>query len=90
MAELIKIVRVTSDFTKSFKKLPRNIQKRAENKDKKFRENPFTPSLKTHHLKGELQGLYSYSVNYHHRVLFKFLDPTTVVYYDIGTHEIYK
>lgn len=90
MTDLIKTVRVTSDFTKSFRKLPRNIQDQAENKDKKFRENPFTTSLKTHRLKGELEGFYSYSVSYHHRVLFKLLNRSTAVYYDIGTHEIYR
>lgn len=86
----ITTVHITSDFTKSFKKLPRNIQERAENKDRLFREEPFQPSLKTHALRGALEGYLSYSINFHYRVLFKFLGQQTVIYYDIGTHEIYK
>jgi mRNA-degrading endonuclease YafQ of YafQ-DinJ toxin-antitoxin module len=44
-------------FFKSFEKLPASIQKKAERKDKIFRQDPFSPSLKTHKLKGELKKL---------------------------------
>ncbi len=51
---MAKILRVhyASDFRKSYKKLPRNIQNLVDRKDKIFRENPFHPSLQTHKLHG--------------------------------------
>ena len=83
-------VHITSDFTKAFNNLPKNIQKLAERKDISFRNNSYQTSLRTHALRGDLSGYYSYSVNFHYRVLFKFLDHHTAIYYDIGTHEIYR
>ena len=79
-----------SQFKKSFKKLPHDIQQSAIAKDKIFRENPHAPSLKTHKLKGKLSSFWSYSVKYSYRVVFEFVDSQTVIYHDIGTHEIYR
>ena len=83
-------IHITSDFEKSFKKLPKPIKKITEEKDKKFRINAFAPNLKTHKLKGELNGFYSYSINHQYRILFRFLENSEVIYYDVGTHDIYK
>jgi len=104
MERAVLIVRSTSVFEKSFRRLPSNIQalagqqavvglpiaQAAEQKDKIFRRNAFDPRLHTHKLKGELEGYRAYSVNYQYRVLFSFLNHNEVVYYDIGTHEIYR
>ena len=86
----IKTIKATSHFVKSLKKLPRNIQEQFQKKDQNFRENPFVPSLKTHALKGKLKGLYSYSISHSYRVLFEFVNDIEVIYFDVGTHEIYR
>ena len=83
-------VNITSEFTKSFRKLPKPVQVAATKKDLLFRVNPFYPSLRTHKLKGELNGFWSYSVNYSYRVLFRFINDNEVLYYDVGTHNIYR
>ncbi|GAP98357.1 type II toxin-antitoxin system RelE/ParE family toxin [Leptolyngbya sp. NIES-2104] len=54
--------------------------------------DPFTPSLKTHKLQGELKGLWACSVEYDCRIVFKFeqLDEETeeaIVLIDIGSHD---
>lgn len=90
MERAVLIVRSTSVFEKSFLRLPSNIQTLAEEKDKIFRRSAFDPRLRTHKLRGELKGYWSYSVNYQYRVLFSFLNQNEAVYYDIGTHEIYR
>lgn len=90
MIRPIRIVHVTSEFKKAFQKLPRNIQDLAIKKDLSFRENCFAPALRTHKLKGTLDGYWSYSVNYDYRVLFRFINVHEVLYYDIGTHSIYR
>ncbi len=86
----IKHVHVAPRFFKSFAKLPTSVQQLAKEKDAIFRANPFDPRLRTHKLKGELTGAWSYSVNYQYRVLFRFLTGDEVLYYDIGTHEVYR
>lgn len=80
----------SKQFQKSFKKLPKDIQRIAIMRDKIFRSNPHSPQLKTHRLKGKLSKFWSYSVKYSYRTVFEFIDDVTVVYHDIGTHEIYK
>ncbi|PKN00750.1 MAG: type II toxin-antitoxin system mRNA interferase toxin, RelE/StbE family [Elusimicrobia bacterium HGW-Elusimicrobia-1] len=80
----------TSHFTRAYRKLPENIKKLAQRQEKIFLSNPFERKLNTHKLKGELSGYWSYRVNYEYRLLFRFCDPGEVLYYDIGTHEIYR
>lgn len=90
MPRSILKVHSTSAFEKSFQKLPLNIQIVAERNDVWFRNNAFDPRLHTHKLKGELEGYWSYSIDYKRRVLFRFIKSDEVVYYDIGTHDVYK
>ena len=68
----------------------KNIQETFHHKDRLFRQNPFAPSLNTHRLKGGLKDLRAYSINRSYRVLFEFVDSQTVIYFDVGTHEIYR
>ena len=39
----------------------------------RFSQNPFDPRLRTHKLTGKLKGLWSFSVAYDCRVIFKFI-----------------
>jgi addiction module RelE/StbE family toxin len=55
-----------------------------------FVEDPFHPKLKTHKLKGKWEGLWSFSINYSDRVLFKFSGKETVDLINIGDHSIYR
>lgn len=77
-------------FEKQFEKLPQNIQKIAAKKILLFEENPFHPGLETHKLKGPLSDFWAFSINDNFRVMFRFLKNNEVIYYDIGTHDIYK
>jgi plasmid maintenance system killer protein len=90
MAHTILKVHSTSEFEKSFRKLPVHIQDLATKKDKWFRQDAFDRRLHTHKLKGELSGYWSYYINRQYRILFRFLNGGEVIYYDIGTHDIYK
>ena len=90
MARPISTVQTTSDFEKSFRKLPPHVQDLAEKKDQWFRADACAARLRTHKLKGTLEGYWSYSVNYQYRVLFRFLASDAALYYDIGTHAIYR
>lgn len=80
-------------FGNNFKKL---IKKFPSKKEKinicinKFITNPFEPSLKTHKLSGKLEGIWSFSIDTHLRITFKFQSTKEILLLDIGTHEIYK
>lgn len=84
------VVHVALNFTRAFRRLPSQLQNLASKKDQRFRSSPFHPGLRTHKLKGELEGFWSYSINNSYRVLFRFISDQEVLYYDIGTHDIYR
>ena len=85
----IKTVQYHRKFLSRFQDLPLNIQSLAKKKEQWFLAKPFDARLKTHKLKGELDGYWSYSVNFQYRILFRFIENDEVIYYDIGTHAIY-
>lgn len=74
----------------TFKKLPKEIRERAIKSDSVFQKDPYSRPLKTHKLKGKLSKFWSHSIHYEYRIVFEFVDQNTVVYHDIGTHEIYR
>ncbi len=86
----INKIHYASAYLKSYEKLPKYIYEIQDKREKLFREDPFNPALKTHKLKGKYESFYSYSVTHSYRVLFRFLSENEVIFYDIGTHEIYK
>ncbi|MEA5535586.1 type II toxin-antitoxin system mRNA interferase toxin, RelE/StbE family [Crocosphaera sp. XPORK-15E] len=82
-------------FKRSFKKL---IKKNPQLKTKifdvlrKLAEDPFTPSLKTHKLSGNLEALWSCSVTYDCRIIFNFSEDgecleIIILLIDIGSHD---
>ncbi len=86
---MIEIV-PTSAFQKAFKRKVRgnkNLEMRFRQRVSIFQGDPFDPSLRTHRLGGELQGLWSFSLDYDVRVVFSFVEPNLVLFVDIGTHE---
>lgn len=86
----IKKIRYSVHFLRVAKKI------KGLNKDKilklelDFRKNPFNPKLKTHKLSGKLEGYWSFSINYQIRIMFKFDSEVSVIFLDIGSHDIYK
>lgn len=83
-------INYSSRFEKDFRKLPSDIQKRALERESWFQENPFDTRLKTHPLKGPLDGLHSFSINGSYRIIFKFNDGKSSVWFlRVGTHDIY-
>jgi len=81
------IIYYSSQFLKSFKKLPKDIQKIYRTKEKIFRENPFDPRLKTHKLKGK--EVWSFVITYKIRVIF-ILRKKFILLVNIGDHSIYR
>jgi mRNA-degrading endonuclease YafQ of YafQ-DinJ toxin-antitoxin module len=86
---MIEIV-PTSAFRKAFKRKVRGnetLEMRFQERVAVFQKDPFDPRLRTHRLSGQLQGLWSFSIDYDARVVFSFTEPSRVLFVDIGTHE---
>ena len=83
-------IHVSSEFARAYRKLPRNLKELAVKKEKMFRQNAFDHRLHTHKLKGALKDYWAYSITDSHRVLFRFIGSDEVIYFDIGTHDIYR
>jgi len=80
----------TPKFIRLYKKLSNEIKRITERKEIVFRKDPFAASLKTHKLNGVFEGLYSFSIDYSHRIIFEFGEEGTVYFHTIGDHDIYK
>ena len=77
-------------FDRHYRKLPKRLKESAKEKEKIFRENPYHPNLHTHRLHGKDKGLWAFWVNQKYRIKFDFVGEHTVLFLDIGTHDIYE
>jgi len=80
----------SSKFAREYKKLPLKVKLSAEKREKVFRKDPFAAQLKTHKLTGKLKSYYSFSLDFHYRIIFEFVEKEEVWFHSVGTHEIYK
>jgi len=80
----------SSRFARSYKKLPSKVKEIAAKKEKIFRKNPFDVRLKAHKLRGGLKKFWSFSIDDKYRIIFRFQDRETVLFYSVGDHSIYK
>lgn len=65
----------TSAFSRAFKRLVRQnpqLRPQIEQTLEKLLADPFHPSLKTHKLKGDLEGRWSCSIDHSNRIIFRF------------------
>jgi mRNA-degrading endonuclease YafQ of YafQ-DinJ toxin-antitoxin module len=87
---IIRKIYYTPRFQKSWRKLPATLTKKAQGKENLFRRDAFQPSLLTHKLAAKLKYYWSFSIDYHTRIVFRFLKEGEVLFVDVGTHDIYK
>lgn len=84
-----------SSFRRAFKRRTRRdsiLQERIFDVLDQLARDPFLPTLKTHKLSGQLQGLWACWVEYDCRIIFAFeTKPQTgeelIVLIDLGTHD---
>ncbi len=79
-----------SKFANKYKKLPDKIKLQAKEAEKLFRASPFARQLRTHKLSGELRDYWAFSIDAKYRIVFEFCKKDTVLFHDIGGHEVYK
>ena len=80
----------TQTFDLLFEKLTTSTQRKAIKKTDLFKANPFHPSLHIEKLHPKKFKVWSFRVDIHYRVIFKFLGKNKAVFLFIGHHnEIY-
>jgi len=84
------VIYYSSKFEREYKHLPLSIKKLAEQKELLFRKNPHNPVLKSHQLTGRLKLYWSFSINYHYRIIFEFKNKKEIWFHSVGTHRIYR
>jgi len=83
-------VNLSPRFKRAYKKLPGNVKDDFDLKISLFMENPNNPSLKTHKLKGKIQGCLSFYLINGYRVLFETISSHEVNLLDAGPHDKYR
>lgn len=76
----------TATFDQLFQSLPTKIQLKAATKTELFRENPFNPILRTEKLHPPKHDVWSFRVNIHYRIVFKFIGSKQAEFRFIGHH----
>ena len=87
---IVNNILYSPSFLKSAKKLPEQVMKVAEKKEKIFRLNPLHPSLRLHQLHGKLHNLWSISLNKNYRIIFERQKNGDILFVSIGKHGIYN
>lgn len=83
----------TPKSVRAFKRLIRknpNLRPLLEKTLLQLSEEPFHPSLRTHKLKGELDNVWSCSIDYKYRILFEFChnsEEEVILLLNLGTHD---
>ena len=84
-------VLLSREFRENFSSLDKQIQKQADKQIIIFKNNPFYPSLHTEKLAPKSKEIWSFRIDKKYRVAFEYIDPNTVLFLTIGTHDwIYK
>ena len=79
-------IQTPQTFDKLFAKLPKKIQVKAALKTQLFKTNLFHPSLKTEKLNPKSYDVWSFRVDLHYRIVFKFTARDLVEFRFIGHH----
>lgn len=87
---IVDTIVYSTGFVKELKKLPQDIVKIASKKEQLFRLNPLHPFLRLHALHGNLEGLWSISLNGGYRIIFERQANGDILFISIGRHDIYK
>ncbi len=80
----------TPTFLKQFNKLEISLQDEVVEKIELFKDTRNHLQLKVHALHGKFKGLYSFSVNYSHRIVFEYVSKKEILLLKVGNHDIYK
>ena len=76
-------IEYTSNFIRSFRRLPKEIQNLAIAQEEIFKINARDPRLHVKSLHGKLKNLWSFRVTRRYRVLFAWKSSSAVLFYEV-------
>ncbi len=79
-------IRYLPKFKKQYQKLPTKLQERFDERLKLFIDNPMSPELRVHPLKGKYKGYWSMNVSGDLRALYINQGEEVILFALIGTH----
>lgn len=86
----MSIIIYAPEFLRRFEELPASVQKKAEKRERVFREDPFHHSLKTEKLQPKQKGYWSFRIDRDYRIVFRF-ERETIYFLTCGHHSwIYR
>ena len=85
----VESIEYSERFLKKLSRLPKRLVDVAQKKEHLFKVEPFHPSLRTHKLHGKDRGAWAFWIDYRYRVKFIFVNQNTVLFLDVGLHDIY-
>ncbi|MDP3764390.1 MAG: type II toxin-antitoxin system mRNA interferase toxin, RelE/StbE family [bacterium] len=83
-------VNYSKRFLRQLGRLPKHLVDQAQEKENIFKANPFDSRLNTHKLHGKDKNSWSFSITHKYRIKFIFLNDSTVLFLEVGTHDIYQ
>lgn len=86
----VKKILYSRSFAKKLEKFSKKEEEKILKKIQIFWQNPFAPSLKTHKLTGKLKDYWSFSITSNLRIMFQFERKDSILFIDVGGHEIYR
>ncbi len=86
----IESIHTTPQFDKHYRALAKAVKTAAKEKEALFRLNPYNLRLRTHKLHGKDAGAWAFWINQKYRIKFLFVTERSVLFLDIGTHDIYS
>ena len=84
------VILYTPEFKRDYKKLSGTLRDLLKTKGQLFEQEPFHPLLRTHKLSGKLRDLWSFSLDYRCRVIFRFRGSGEVELLRVGDHSMYR
>lgn len=80
-------ITLTARFEKRYRELPEHIKQKLKKQQAFFLENPFHPSLHTEKLVPKSKEVWSFRIDRHYRVLFRFIETDHILLLTTGTHD---
>ena len=81
---------LSPSFDRLARKLEPQIREAVSEVVSEFTNEKNHKRLKVHKLHGRLAGLYSFSVDYKHRIVFQWMSKKQVLLLDFGDHSVYE
>lgn len=80
----------TPSFDKQVRKLPPALLNAVSDALEAFKDRSNHQKLKVHKLHGRLKNCHAFSVDYKHRVVFRWITKHKVLLLDFGDHSVYE